>query len=89
MKVEATAFISRATAFISYIAFMRIHEISLIFGTPLERRAPENYANPRYKCAEISDGDPIGDKNVNEAPAPESPILEPCQDPNSSLTHPP
>ena len=35
-------------------------------GTHLERSAAKNYANPRYKCAEISDMDPIGDQNHNQ-----------------------
>ena len=35
-------------------------------GTHLERSAAKNYANPRYKCADISDMDPIGDQNHNQ-----------------------
>ena len=48
-----------------------------ISGTHPKRRAPKNYANPRYKCVLISDMDPIGDKKVIEAPASKYPILEP------------
>ena len=58
--------ISESSPLISYITFMRIWVVLWDSGTPLERSAAKNYANPRYKCAEISDGDPIGDQNHNE-----------------------
>ena len=65
--------------FISNIAFMGIQADLYILGTHPKRRAPKNYANPRYKCVLISDMDPIGDKKVIEAPA---------SIPNSGATNP-
>ena len=64
---------------------MRIQADLWDSGTPLERSAAKNYANPRYKCAEISDGDPIGDEKQNEAPSSQSSILEPGQSPNIAI----
>ena len=68
--------------------YTHIHEISLVSGTPLERRAPKNYANPRHKCAEISDFDPIRDKNVKSTSSPRIPNSGAMSRPQFH-THPP
>ena len=56
-----SALISEPSALISYIAFMGIQADLYISGAHPKRRAPKNYANPRYKCVQISDMDLIGD----------------------------
>ena len=60
------ALISEPSALISTLTYMPIKVDILDSGTHLERSAAKNYANPRYKCAEISDMDPIGDQNHNQ-----------------------
>ena len=61
-----SALISESSPLISSMACMPVWVVLWDSGTPLERSAAKNYANPRYKCGEISDFDPIGDKNHNE-----------------------
>ena len=61
-----SALISEPSALISTLTYMPIKVDILDSGTHLERSAAKNYANPRYKCAEISDMDPIGDQNHNQ-----------------------
>ena len=63
---EVRASFRYPSVLISYITFTRIQTDLCVSGTHLKRRVPKNNANPRYKCVEIFDMDPIGDQSHNE-----------------------
>ncbi len=62
----SSALISESSPLISNLTCMPIQMDLWDSGTPLERSAAKNYANPRYSSGEISDFDLIGDQKHNE-----------------------